>query len=92
MTRIKLFPSDKFDNFSRFKNIDCPILLIHGKMDRIIPFQHAEKNWKVLRGEKQKLWVEGAGHVNLPEVAGSLYWDTVESFIKQAHGFEQTNG
>ncbi len=88
MTRVKLFPNDKFDNLSRFKNIDCPILLIHGTEDRIVPFWHARKNWKVLRGEKQKLWVKGAGHVNLPEVAGSLYRDTVESFIKKAHSFE----
>ena len=88
MTRIKLFPNDKFDNFARLKNIACPILLIHGTKDRIIPFWHARKNWKVLHDEKQKLWVEGAGHVNLREFAGPQYWKTVESFIKQAHGSE----
>lgn len=90
MTRIQLFP-DKFDNFSRLKKIDCPVLSIHGTKDRIIPFWHARKNWKILRGEKQKLWVDGAGHTNLPEVAGPLYWNTVISFIKQANDSEQTN-
>jgi fermentation-respiration switch protein FrsA (DUF1100 family) len=58
--------------------------------DQIVPFSHARKIWKVLRGEKQKLWVEDAGHTNLPEVAGPLYWNTVISFIKQAHDIEQT--
>ena len=91
ITRIKLFPVDKFDNLSRLKHINCPILSIHGKKDRTVPFEHAMKSWKVLRGEKQKLWVDSAGHNDLPEVAGSLYWNTVESFIKQAHGIEQTN-
>lgn len=92
MTRIKLFPGDQFDNFSRLKNIDCPILLIHGIKDRIVPFWHAKKNWKVLRGKKETFWVEAAGHVNLPEVAGSRYWKKVESFIKQTHSFEQKSG
>jgi fermentation-respiration switch protein FrsA (DUF1100 family) len=90
ITRIKLLPLDKFDNISRFKNIDCPILLIHGTEDQTVPFWHAQKNWKVLRGEKQKLWVEGAGHTNVSEVAGSLFWDTVSSFIKQTDRVEQT--
>ncbi len=91
MTHMKLLPMDKFDNFSRFKNIDCPILLIHGTEDRIVPFWHAQKNWKVLRGKKQKFWVDGAGHVNISEVAGSLYWDTVISFIKNTDNVEQTD-
>ena len=82
ISRIRLLPFDKFDSLSRFETIDCPILLIHGTKDYIIHFWHAEKNWKSLRGEKQKLWVDGAGHTNLPEVAGSVYWDTVTSFIQ----------
>lgn len=88
ITHAKLLPFDKFDNISRLKNIDCPVLLIHGIEDKTVPLSHAQKNWKVLRGEKQRLWVEGAGHTNVSEVAGSLYWDTLESFIKQSHSFE----
>ena len=82
MTHIKLFPNDKFDNVSRFKNIRCPVLLMHGTRDQVVPFWHAKKNWKVLHGPKEKFWVEDAGHVNLPEVTGSRYWKAVESFIK----------
>ena len=91
MTRVKLLLLDKFDNFSRLKNIDCPVLLIHGMEDRTIPLWHAKKNWKVLRGEKQKLWVQGAGHTDVSKVASSRYWDTVTSFIKNTDNVEQTN-
>ncbi len=87
-TRVKLLPFDKFDNFSRLKNIDCPVLLIHGMEDRTVPLWHAQRNWKVLHREKQRFWVQGAGHVNIPEIAGSLYWDTVISFIKQIDRIE----
>lgn len=92
MTRIKLFPNDQFDNFSRLKNISCPILLIHGTKDQIVPFWHAKKNWKVLRGKKEMFWVEDAGHNNLPEITGPHYWETVESFIRKTHGFGQKSG
>ena len=91
VSRIKLLPWDKFDNFARLPDIKCPILLIHGTDDQVVSFRHAQKNWKALRGEKYKLWVEGAGHTNLPEVAGSLYWDTVLAFIKKEDNFEQTS-
>lgn len=83
VSRTKLLPWDKFDNFSRLSAIECPILFVHGTDDRIVPFSHAKRNWKAFTGEKQKLWVEGAGHVDLQKVAGSLYWDTVITFIQQ---------
>ena len=91
VTKIKLLPVDKFDNLNRLKTIECPTLLIHGTQDQVVPFWHAEKNWKVLHGEKQTLWVEGAGHNNIPNVAGPLYWKTIISFIKQPNDIEQTS-
>ncbi len=88
MTRIKILPWDKFDNLSRLRSINCPTLIIHGVLDETVPFNHAKQNWTALRGEKQKLWVEGAGHNNLIEVSGPIYWDTVLPFIKEAHSIK----
>ena len=85
LSGVKLLPWDRFDNLSRFSTIDCPILMIHGTRDRIVPFSHAKRNWKFLSGDKQKLWVEGAGHLDLQEVAGPIYWETVIPFIKSPH-------
>lgn len=84
MTRVKVLPWDKFDNVARLRSIRCPVLIIHGTADETVPFNHAKQNWAVLTGEKHQLWVEGAGHNNLMEVAGRTYWDTVVPFIKQA--------
>lgn len=36
-------PFDKFPNINRVKNINCPIFIIHGKRDEIVPFYHAEE-------------------------------------------------
>lgn len=82
LTDVKLLPWDRFDNYARLPDIDCPILIIHGTEDRTVPFSHALRNWKRNQGPKQKLFVEGARHSNLIELAGDAYWDTVVSFIR----------
>jgi pimeloyl-ACP methyl ester carboxylesterase len=89
MTGIKLLPWDKFDNLMRLRSsITCPTLIIHGRLDAVVPFNHAKQNWRALQGSKQKLWVEGAGHNDVIQVAGTLYWDTVLPFIKEVHSIE----
>lgn len=82
LTEVKLLPWDRFDNYARLPDIDCPILVIHGTEDRTVPFSHALRIWKRIEGPKQKLFVEGAGHGDLLEHAGLRYWDTVMDFIE----------
>lgn len=86
MTGIKILLWDKFDNYARMPNIKCPILMIHGTDDRVVPITHAQKNWRQIKGNKQKLFVQGAGHGDLIEIAGDDYWNIVLSFI---HGKQQ---
>lgn len=81
VTGINILPWDKFDNYARLPNIESPVLVIHGTEDRVIPFAHAESNYKRISGDKKKLIVTGAGHNNLIEEAGSEYWRSVLTFI-----------
>ena len=83
MTKVKILPFDKFDNLSRLPNLNCPVLMIDGKQDRVVTFSHALKNEKVLAEEPETLWIEDAGHNNLIELAGDSYWDTVIAFIQK---------
>jgi pimeloyl-ACP methyl ester carboxylesterase len=82
MTGIKILPWDKFDNHARLPNIKCPILMIHGTDDRVVPFTQAQQNWKRIEGTKQKLFVQGAGHGDIIEIAGDNYWNIVLPFIQ----------
>ncbi|HBR94174.1 MAG TPA: alpha/beta hydrolase [Opitutae bacterium] len=82
MTQIKLLPWDRFDNYARLPRIQCPVLIIHGTEDRIVPFQHALKNWRAITGPKYKLFVEGAGHGGLIDFAGPDYWNITLPFIQ----------
>jgi abhydrolase domain-containing protein 17 len=89
VTGITFLPWDKFDNLARLRTaITCPTLIIHGMLDTTVTISHAKQNWAALQGEKHKLWVEGAGHHNLIQIAGPIYWDTVLPFIKEVHSIK----
>jgi abhydrolase domain-containing protein 17 len=39
--RVTLW-GDMFSNVDRMANIDCPVFIIHGTRDEIVPFQHGQ--------------------------------------------------
>jgi fermentation-respiration switch protein FrsA (DUF1100 family) len=80
VTRVPLIPFDKFRNIDKIKEVLCPILIIHGKDDRIVPFWHGEKLFKAANEPKYKFWVDGAGHNDLFWIAGAHYWDIIKEF------------
>ena len=50
-----------------FKQIEFPIILIHGTKDRLIPFEHSERLQKIQPHLIHLLPIEGGGHNNLPD-------------------------
>lgn len=79
-THFTLLPFDKFRNIDKIKQVHCPILVIHGKNDGIVPFWHGEKLFEAANEPKLKFWVDGAGHNDLFWVAGTRYWDIIKEF------------
>jgi abhydrolase domain-containing protein 17 len=58
---------DKFPNIDYAPNIQCPVFIIHGTQDEVVPFWHGEdlfvsvpQQWRA-----KPFWVEGAGHNNI---------------------------
>ncbi len=80
VTHVPLLPFDKFRNIDKIKEVHCPILVIHGKDDLIVPFWHGEKLFEAANGPKCKFWVDGAGHNDLFWVASTRYWDVIKEF------------
>jgi fermentation-respiration switch protein FrsA (DUF1100 family) len=83
LTRIPLLPFDRFDNLSRMAKINCPLLILHGTHDRLIPFWHAETLYQAARDPKRLVPIEGAGHNNLLEVAGERYVPILHQFVAE---------
>jgi len=80
VTRVPLYPFDRFRNLDRIPHVRCPSLVIHGDRDRVIPFAHGQEVYRRLSSPKRALWVEGADHNDLIYVAGDKYTTALRDF------------
>ncbi|MEH1969654.1 alpha/beta hydrolase [Nostoc sp.] len=79
---FRILPFDKFPNLENIQKVKCPILVIHGKADNIIPFAHGEKLFNAAISPKLYLWVEEANHNDLFWLAEEKYHQTLQKFTK----------
>ena len=80
LTKIRLTPFDKFPNLEKIKNVTCPVLIIHGRRDRTIPFWHGEKLFAEANEPKFSFWLDEAGHNNVFAVGGKAYFQSIRNF------------
>lgn len=91
ITHIPLFPIDKFNNLRNIKKIDCPVLIIHGTDDRIIPIWHGRKLFEKANEPKFNLWVKNAGHNDdISQIAGTSYWGKIRQLTNAITEKEET--
>jgi fermentation-respiration switch protein FrsA (DUF1100 family) len=77
-----LAPFDLFRNRAKIARIGCPLLIFHGKFDRVVPFEHAERLYAGAREPKRAVWVEAAGHNDLRRWMGERYWEALADFSR----------
>jgi fermentation-respiration switch protein FrsA (DUF1100 family) len=80
-THWPLLPWDRFNSLKSIRRAHCPVLVIHGTDDEIIPFWHGQKLYDAAPESKQHLWIEGGTHYDYVYVAGHEYIDAVQRFI-----------
>lgn len=80
LTHIPLLPFDRFPNYKRIGHVRCPVFVIHGTADSVIPIWHGQKLYDLARGPKQHFWVPGADHNDLDAVAGERYDKALQQF------------
>jgi fermentation-respiration switch protein FrsA (DUF1100 family) len=81
MTQVRLMPFDKFVNLEKMPRLKCPVLVIQGTADEVIPFSHGPKLFAAAPEPKRRLWVEGAGHNDVLETAGETYWQALRELL-----------
>ncbi len=62
LTRVRLLPWDRFDNAAKIRRVHCPVLVMHGRRDQVVPWWHGERIYALANEPKQFLWVDAAGH------------------------------
>lgn len=73
-------PFDQFTTLAKLKNIKCPVLIIHGRADRVVKFWHGEMLYDNANQPKEFLWIDNAGHGDTSYVAGNQYEQAVKNF------------
>lgn len=82
-SRITL-PGDIFPNVDRISKVRCPVYIIHGTKDEIIPFWHSELLVRNCRKGAcyPPYVVENGGHNNLEIVARQPFYDNFLKFLQ----------
>ncbi|MFP4281526.1 MAG: alpha/beta hydrolase [Verrucomicrobiota bacterium] len=84
VTHVSLLPWDLFRNERLVARQQAPLLILHGTEDRTVPFSHGEALLRAAPAGTRHLWVEGAHHVNLWDVADEQWWDTLDAFVRSS--------
>lgn len=80
VTHVPLLPFDKFPNYKEIGRVHCPVLIIHGANDSVIPLRHGQKLFDAANQPKQLVVVPRADHNDLDFVAGASYLQTLQAF------------
>jgi uncharacterized protein len=60
---VKLLLKDKYESVKKIKNIKIPILIMHGKLDKIVPFHMGEKMYQRANDPKYTYFTEYDDHM-----------------------------
>ena len=60
---VRLLLKDKYESDKKIKNIKSPILIMHGEVDRIVPFWMGEKMYKLANEPKYSYFSKYDDHM-----------------------------
>lgn len=80
VTWVPIFPVDRYVNTDKVQSIHCPLLIIHGQQDDVIPHWHGFRLYKMALFPKYFISVENAGHNDLLARLGPKYWYYLKEF------------
>ena len=84
---VGLLLKDKFDNKSKIRNINAPILIMHGEADQIVPFFMGKKMYEIANEPKYSYFTKHDNHMmeydeNLIKALNSLKLENIERICK----------
>ncbi len=83
LTKVPLVPFDRFNNLAKIRRVHCPVLVMHGRKDGVIPFHHGELLFAAAPGKKWSLWSDSAGHNDFEWLARDRYLPALRDFAAQ---------
>ncbi len=81
---------DRYPSLERIPSVTCPLLIVHGHQDQIVPFEQGKQLFDAAPGSsrngvpKQFLELPDAGHNDMMYVAADEIGDAVAAFLARA--------
>ena len=92
VTRVRMLFIDPFPNINKIEDIKCPIVMLHGTADSIVPYAQGIKLYEAAPYPKWFLPIQGADHVNFIDVMGvEKYNASFLGFLKDGRLTEETH-
>jgi len=60
---VRFLLKDKYESNKKIKNIKCPILIMHGKVDKVVPFYMGQKMYDLANQPKYSYFSEYDNHM-----------------------------
>jgi len=81
-------PGDKFPNLEFAPNISCPIFLMHGTKDNIVPFWHSERLNELFKEKcrTKPFFIKGMGHNQIHSVLRPVLIRRLRQFLGVIQG------
>lgn len=81
VTRVPLLPFDHFRNLAKIPKVKCPVLIIHGREDEVVPFHHGQSLFQAANEPRQCLWIDGGKHNSIPPQAQAGIGAALRNFV-----------
>jgi uncharacterized protein len=73
---------DAYPTLERISRVRCPVLILHGDRDDIVPVGHGRALFAAAVGNKRLEVVRGAGHNDFVAAAGAAYGGTIAAWAR----------
>jgi fermentation-respiration switch protein FrsA (DUF1100 family) len=82
---VRWLLSDHYPSIERIGRVGCPVLVVAGDSDRIVPESQSRRLFEAAAGPKRYVTVAGADHNHPGLAAGQPLLDSLERFLRE-HG------
>ena len=78
---LHLLVGSRFNSLSRIGNVHCPLLVIHGENDEIIPVEQGRELFAAANSPKRFLSLPATGHNDSFSGSGAELWQFMDNFL-----------
>ncbi len=83
---LRLYPNQlmvtpDLDNLTALKSYKQPVLIIHGKLDKLVPHHHGERLFQIAGESKKFISLPTASHNDVYDVDPPTYTETIKAFL-----------